>query len=425
MTGSQWVVRGLAVGALAVTVTSGFAAASTLSKATSYTACASSKHVLSVEKSGKCPKRTKKVTIAARGPAGTAGKPGAQGKTGAQGKIGAQGPAGTPPAPDLSRVAELNWWGGSYGGSSYGFDSPIGIVFDGTHLWITNNDGNSVTEITTTGSHVQTLSAATYGFNQPRAIGFDGTHLWVVNSAGGSDGEGSLTEINPNGSLVKTIDNSDGGYDFDFPSAIAFSGSYLWVTNQLGNSVTMMHPDGSLNEVCSAPDYTLNHPDAIAFDGTNLWVTNNVASGSVTELNGTSGDQLNNFANSGTYSFDFPDALAFDGSRVWVVSAVGGMSDTGEVTGFDVSGGSVITLNGNGVFSSPTGIAFNGNDLWVVNTEAGLTEFDPSGTVVRQFNGNESNPYGFDNPDQIAFDGAHLWVTNISGESVTDIPAAQ
>jgi hypothetical protein len=44
----------------------------------------------------------------ATGPKGTTGAPGAQGATGPAGQTGPQGPAGTPPQPDLSRVATLN-----------------------------------------------------------------------------------------------------------------------------------------------------------------------------------------------------------------------------------------------------------------------------------------------------------------------------
>jgi hypothetical protein len=32
-------------------------------------------------------------------------------------------------------------------GGSYGFNVPWGMAFDGTHLWVTNFAGNSVTEI--------------------------------------------------------------------------------------------------------------------------------------------------------------------------------------------------------------------------------------------------------------------------------------
>jgi DNA-binding beta-propeller fold protein YncE len=61
--------------------------------------------------------------------------------------------------PDLMRVAELNWWGGPYSGGSYAFYGPYGVAFDGTHIWVTNYGGNSVTELNAAdGSWVQTLS---------------------------------------------------------------------------------------------------------------------------------------------------------------------------------------------------------------------------------------------------------------------------
>ena len=63
------------------------------------------------------------------------------------------------PETDLSRVATLNWYGGAYGGGSYGFDEPYAVAFDGTHMWVANYAGNSVTEMNAaTGAWVQTLS---------------------------------------------------------------------------------------------------------------------------------------------------------------------------------------------------------------------------------------------------------------------------
>ncbi len=47
--------------------------------------------------------------------------------------------------------------------------------------------GNSVTEFNASnGSWVQTLSGGSYGFNGPGDVAFDGTHLWVANRAGNS-----------------------------------------------------------------------------------------------------------------------------------------------------------------------------------------------------------------------------------------------
>jgi hypothetical protein len=48
-------------------------------------------------------------------------------------------------------VTELNASDGSWvktlSGGFYGLSNPIGIAFDGTHLWVANNGDTSVTEI--------------------------------------------------------------------------------------------------------------------------------------------------------------------------------------------------------------------------------------------------------------------------------------
>ena|GEM_PF-5563030 len=66
----------------------------------------------------------------------------------------------------------------------------IPITINVTHLWVTNG-GNSVTELNASaGSWVRTLSVGSSGFNDPDGIAFDGTHLWVTNATGAS-----VTEI--------------------------------------------------------------------------------------------------------------------------------------------------------------------------------------------------------------------------------------
>lgn len=66
-------------------------------------------------------------------------------------------------------------------------DVPYGLAFDGSHFWITNEVGNSVTEINSAdGSWVRTLSGGSYEFNRPMGLAFDGSHLWVTNVEGNS-----------------------------------------------------------------------------------------------------------------------------------------------------------------------------------------------------------------------------------------------
>ena len=58
---------------------------------------------------------------------------------------------------------------------------------DGTHVWVANNQGDSVTELNASdGSWVQTLSGGSYGFNAPYAIAVDSTHVWVADANGDS-----------------------------------------------------------------------------------------------------------------------------------------------------------------------------------------------------------------------------------------------
>jgi DNA-binding beta-propeller fold protein YncE len=69
-------------------------------------------------------------------------------------------------------------------GSSYGFDNPAGIASDGTHVWVTNESGDSVTELdAATGALVHVLGGPRYGFDDPAGIASDGTDVWVANTA--------------------------------------------------------------------------------------------------------------------------------------------------------------------------------------------------------------------------------------------------
>ncbi len=133
-------------------------------------------------------------------------------------------PANT--TPDLYRVALLNWWGIAYSGGSYGFNAPYGVAFDGTHIWVADYLGNSVTELNASnGAWVRTLSGGSYGFSGPVGVASDGTHMWVANSTGSS-----VTELNASdGSWVQTY--SAGAYGFSGPWGVAFDGARVWVTN--------------------------------------------------------------------------------------------------------------------------------------------------------------------------------------------------
>jgi DNA-binding beta-propeller fold protein YncE len=82
------------------------------------------------------------------------------------------------------------------------FYLPKQVATDGTDVWVTNEAGNSVTELSAaTGATVQVISGSSYGFGYPTGVAADGTDVWVTNEAGNS-----VTELSAaTGDLVKVI----------------------------------------------------------------------------------------------------------------------------------------------------------------------------------------------------------------------------
>ena len=301
-------------------------------------------------------------------------------------------------------------------GSFYGFYGPGAIAVDGGHVWVANEQGDSVTELNAgDGSLVQILSGGRYGFDYPAAIAVDGADVWVASLEGSS-----LTELNAgDGSLVRTVSGAHDG--LDGPTAIAVDGTHLWVTNESGGSVAggsvteLNAADGSLVRVVSGAGHDFNAPAAIAVDGTDIWVANE--SYSVTELSASDGSLVRTVLGA-RYGFVFPGAIAADGLHVWV--ADGGR---GSVAELNVSDGSLVrTVRGTGYgLGIPSGMAVDGADIWVANGDGNsVNELNMSdGSLVRTLSG---GLYHFDGPSGIAVDGSQLWVTNARGNSVTQIP---
>lgn len=281
-----------------------------------------------------------------------------------------------------SRVTEFNAADGKWiqtlrnGGSvPYGFSESAGIAFDGTHIWVVNTTGGSgnlgsLTEINPSdGSLVATYddSDASYGFDFPIGIAFDGKHLWVTNENGAS-----VTEIGTDGALIQRL--TDSSCAFNNPYQIAYDGSGdMWVTNDVGLS------HGSITEFSTSTTGTCklverqpggngwSNPSGIVSDGTHIWVAV-TGENSVLEFNISDGSWIGTF-NAATYGFTSPLGMAFDGSHVWVVNTDGGIHGTGTVTEMSAANGSWMqTVSGN-VFglAGPAFIAYDGSQMWVTN----------------------------------------------------------
>lgn len=310
--------------------------------------------------------------------------------------------------------------------SGYAFDQPAGIAFDGSHLWVTNQLGNSVTEFNADdGSWIRTLSGPQYGFDGPNGIVFDGTHLWVSNF--GVDGVGSsVTELDADdGSLVQTL--AGGSYGFRGPEAMAVDGTHLWVTNFQGNSVTELDlSDGSWVQTLAAGSYGLSGPSGIAFDGADLWVTNSAAD-SVTEISAADGSWIQTLSG-GSFGFQIPSAIIFDGTDLWVANAFDPDGSGTTLTEIDPAHGSWIqTVPGSSSLGYPSGLVFDGTNLWETTT-SNQTGPDQVTEVNASTGALEQNvilgPTQSEDPSAIAFDGTDLWVTNMRSNTVTELSDA-
>ncbi len=267
--------------------------------------------------------------------------------------------------------------------SPYGFNQPTAIVQNSGHLWIVNVGGNSVTETTSTGAWMRTVSGTSYGFSTPVAIASFSWYLFVVNHGG------SVTEINAaNGAFVRLVKGA--AYEFGSPSAIAVSGSTVWVVDSGSNAVT--------------------------------------------EFSATTGSLIRVLTNaSAHYGFATPNSVAVAGSDLWVVNRSGGSTtdpDAGSLTEIAASTGAlvrVVTAANDGL-QRPFGIAFDGMHLWISDTSTdSVTEMNPVTTNARVVSNSSLNQnYGFAGPTAVAASGGYVYVISPATASpmVTQINSA-
>ena len=317
-----------------------------------------------------------------------------------------------PALADPQQAVQLDWNSpDTFTGSAYGFNSPTGAVFDGTHLWVANTSGNSVTEINPTdGSPVRILSGGSYGFNHPEYLTFDGTHIWISNTVPTGS---SVTEINAkDGSWIRTL--SGGSYGFDNPSQMAYDGSHIWIVNPAASSVTEINAsDGSWVRTLST-GYALAGPLAIAFDGSRLWVANYLTN-SVTLINASDGSFNRNLSGI-AFQFGGPDSIAFDGQNMWIADSTGAQRVT-EVALTNLIVGKFYLEPG---FAQA--VAIDGSQLWV--TAGSEVDTYPLSAFYNTWSDGRYRTFtaGLNDPIFLVFDGTHMWAINNNGNSITKFP---
>jgi hypothetical protein len=309
------------------------------------------------------------------------------------------------------------------------FDSPSGLAVAGQHLWVTNQVGNSVTEIDrSSGSWIRTLHSGSYGtqrpFQQPTAIVSFGSELFVANAAG------SVTELEGTGrALGWTIRGA--AYGFAGPVAIAGTGSTIVVLNA-GDPTASPPVDGSLTEIDAATGdlvarvsgsaFAFDDPVAMTVSGTDVFVADE-GNDSVTEVDVTTNSLVRVIANQGLSG---PDGIAAQAGHVWV-------SDSGSnaVTEIAASTGQVIATftdnDGAYGFGSPSVTIANPGNVFVASpfgSSPMVTKVHGSDGSAQWYMCNTNGPYYFSQLSAFAISGDDLWVASRSGANNPD-PDAQ
>jgi len=186
-------------------------------------------------------------------------------------------------------------------------NNPLGIAFDGQHIWTANQGTGSVSIVTLSPLSVST---ATTGFTVLHGIVYDGTNMWVTDHSGGAVNK--LRQLNPSGAILQSVDV---GTDPEFP---AFDGTNIWVPNRTSDNVTVVRATGSLagTVLATLTGNGQNGSYSAAFDGARILITN--ADGNSVSLWNAS-----DLTPIGTTSFttgagSFPQGACSDGLNFWI-----------------------------------------------------------------------------------------------------------
>lgn len=187
---------------------------------------------------------------------------------------------------------------------------PFAISFDGARIW-TANAVASVSIVTLSPLSVTTVTA---GFTQPIGILYDGANMWVTDIGVGQP-PGKLFKLDANGAIIQTVDV---GTAPQFP---VFDGTNIWVPNNISNTVMVVRASTGV-VLATLTGNGLNGPRCAAFDGERILVTNGTGH-SVSLWKAADLTPLG-FVSTGTGPNTIPFGVCSDGLNFWITLGYGG-----------------------------------------------------------------------------------------------------
>lgn len=303
------------------------------------------------------------------------------------------------------------------------FDEPTGLAIAGGHLWVTNEAGDSVTEINpTNGAWITTIARAKgYRFNKPMAITRNGSNLFIANAGD------SVTEITAStGKFVRVI--SGARFHFANPVAVTSAGSTMLVLNA-GSATT---PSGSITEFSartgaflrrvSGAKFSFANPQALTVSGANIFVADE-GNASVTEVKVANGALVRVIKGQG---LNAPDGIAVSSGNVWVADAA-----SNAATDINATTGAVIATysdaDGDYGFGQPSAVIAAQGNVYVMtpySTSPMVTKVGATNGTPYWYMCNTNGPYYFSDLSAFAVSGNDLWVASRTGDN-SQTPAAK
>jgi len=293
-------------------------------------------------------------------------------------------------------------------------NSPYGLAIDAAgNVWVTNESGASVTELSPIGAALSGTTGFTGGgLLGPKGIAIDKSgNAWIANAGGDS-----VVELSPTGSVLSGAGGFTAG-GIDAPVALALdSQTNVWVANFSGNSISVLTSTGSPNSASPLTDAgAIVSPTGIAIDEYGYgWVSNGGAN-NVIFIESESGSfyysQYTDNAIQGSLG------IAVDASNnKWI--AASGINAVSSFSGF--AGAASFSPVRSSQLNLPTGVATDGvSNVWITNGAAAgsIAELSSSGTVI-------TPPTGFgslNTPVSIGVDSSgNLWTANLGDNSVSE-----
>jgi hypothetical protein len=183
-----------------------------------------------------------------------------------------------------------------------------GIAFDGGRIWTANTGFPLPGSVSIITLNPTTVTNVTTGFNLPLGIVYDGANIWVTDDVSGDVDK--LHKLDSNGNILMSIDV--GGR----PGLPIFDGINIWVPNFLSGTVTVVRAIGPLSGTVLATlsGNGLNGPAQAAFDGERILVTNSAG----TSVSLWKASDLTPIGTFSTGAGAFPVGVCSDGVNFWI-----------------------------------------------------------------------------------------------------------